>query len=116
MESLSDPPTAQRMLQRQMTALDDAAEDCHAAATAIDEKFDLWLCYVQEFHASCEQTSSDTHESLERSAIEKLVAQTRVDQSKEAKKNAEGVAAKLSAQLDMTSKAFKNAARKMPSG
>ena len=115
-DSLSDPPTAKKLLRPQMNALKNDADECFQAAQRIDAKFDAWLMYVCEMHAACVQQSSSTQEKLNSTAINLAAENTKLEYTNAAVGDAKKATTMLEKQLDTASQAYKMASDKFPSG
>ena len=116
MDSLSDPPTAKKLLRPQMKSLKEGARQCLEAAQKIDAKFDAWLMYVCEMHAACVQQSSTAQEQLNCTAINLAAENTKLEYNNAALTDAKKATTKLEKQLDTASEAYKMASDKFPSG
>jgi hypothetical protein len=78
-QTLGDPKSAQKLLKPQLEAVEQGAQACVDAVTAIDKKFEDWLMFTCELHAACVDKEQLTQEAIISSEVCVAAEQTRLD-------------------------------------
>jgi hypothetical protein len=114
LEYLQDPQYARKLLGPQMKQLKASADDCFDRAMRIDKKFDEWLMFTSELHATCVSIESDEEEKLRATELTLTAQESRFDPQQNADPKA--MSERLGKQLTVATAAFKKASDELPKG
>ncbi|KAE8396006.1 hypothetical protein BDV23DRAFT_65742 [Aspergillus alliaceus] len=115
-ECLQTPEDARTSLRVQMESLRDTADECYQEAKKIDDKFLEWLNFMSDFHAACEQKSTNTEHDLQDTKVNLAVQESIKDDQEAQVKENKRLAEKYEKHLDEMEKQYKKAAEAIPSG